>query len=124
VPDHGVDLGVDLYKLLVVAKDDLPSVSAIYGDAVAAYNRARSGLDAAMQRPDHFGASPGPVHDAWTQLFDTAVKFLSDTHTNLDATAAALTKAVDMYAATDKEAADKFHSMLNERGEPKPGPVK
>jgi hypothetical protein len=121
MPDHGVDLGVDLYELDVVAKDELPSISAIYGDSVAAYNRARTGLDAAMRRPDLFGGSPGPVHDAWVGLFDVALKFFTDTKSNLDATADALSKAIELYEATDKGAADKFHSMLSDRGEPKPG---
>ena len=75
MPDHGADLGVDLYKLLVVAKDDLPSVSAIYGDAVAKYGHARSGLDGVMARPDHFGGDPGPVHAAWVALHGVAAKF-------------------------------------------------
>lgn len=48
MPDHGADLAVDLYRMLVVAKDDLPSVSAVYGDVIAKYGHARSGLDAAM----------------------------------------------------------------------------
>jgi hypothetical protein len=121
MPDHGVDLGVDLYELDVVAKDDLPSISAIYGDSVAAYNRARSGLDAVMKRPDHFGPSPGPVHDSWAGLFNVALKFFTDTQANLDATAAALSKAIELYASTDQEAADKFHAMLKDRGEPHPG---
>ena len=48
MPDHGVDLAVDLYRMLVVAKDDLPAVSAVsavsavYGDVVAKYGQARS----------------------------------------------------------------------------------
>jgi hypothetical protein len=121
VPDHGVDLGVDLYELDIVAKDNLPSISAIYGDSVAAFNRARSGLDAAMQRPALFGASPGPVRDAWVGLFDVTSKFFTDTKSNLDATADALGKAIELYEATDRGAADKFNSMLADRGEPKPG---
>jgi hypothetical protein len=120
--DHGADLGVDLYKLRVVAKDDLPSVSAIYGDAVAKYGLARSALDGAMTRPDHFGGGTlGPVHGAWVDLHDAAAKIMKDTKTNLDETAAALAEAADLYAATDQAAAAEFHRLLAERGEPQPG---
>lgn len=121
MPDHGADLGVDLYKLLVVAKDDLPSVSAIYGDAVAKYGQARFGLDAAMGRPDHFGGDPGPVHAAWVDLYTAAEKFMKDTQVNLDDTATALVKAVDAYQAMDRGAAEELRRLRSERGEPKPG---
>ena len=121
MPDHGVDLGVDLYKLLVVAKDDLPSVSAIYGDAVAKYAQVRSELDGVMARPDHFGGDPGPVHAAWVALHGAAAKFMRDTRTNLDDTASALAKAVTVYEANDKGAAEELQRLQAERGEPKPG---
>jgi hypothetical protein len=122
MPDHGVDLGVDLYKLLIVAKDDLPSVSAVYGDVAGKYGRARSGLDAAMTRPEHFGGGAlGPVHGAWTELYEVAVKFMKDTETNLDETAAALAKAVTLYEENDRAAADQLNRLLAERGEPKAG---
>jgi hypothetical protein len=120
--DHGTDLGVDLYALERVAKDLLPSVSAIYGDAVAKYASARNTLDAAMNRPDHFGGNAlGPVHSAWSQLHAAAAKFITDTQTNLTDTAASLDEATELYASTDKAAADEFHRLLTERGEPKPG---
>lgn len=122
MPDRGVDLGVDLYKLLVVAKDDFPSVSAIYGDAVAKYGQARSALDGAMTRPDHFGGETlGPVHAAWVELHGAVAKFMKDTQTNLDETAASLADAVQAYEATDRAAAKEFDRLLAERGEPKPG---
>jgi hypothetical protein len=120
--DHGTDLGVDLYALERVAKDLLPSVSAIYGDAVAKYGHARTTLDDAMNRPDHFGGSTlGPVHPAWAELHAAAAKFIKDTQTNLDDTATSLDEATELYASTDKAAADEFHKLLKERGEPKPG---
>ncbi|MEV6640832.1 type VII secretion target [Amycolatopsis sp. NPDC051371] len=122
MPDHGVDLAVDLYRMLVVAKDDLPSVSAVYGDVVAKYGLARSGLDGAMARPDHFGGGAlGPVHAAWVELHGIAAKFMTDTQANLNDTAAALAKAVEMYATTDRTAADQLHKLIAERGEPTPG---
>lgn len=37
MPDRGVDLGVDLYKLLIVAKDNLPSVAGVYSEAGVRY---------------------------------------------------------------------------------------
>jgi hypothetical protein len=121
MPDQGVDLGADLYKLLVVAKDNLPSVSVIYGDAMAKYNQALSGLAAAMQRPEHFGGSPGPVYGAWTAFHGIAAKFMSDTRSSLDATAAALEKAVEMYAATDQAAAAELKRLRESVGEPEAG---
>jgi Excreted virulence factor EspC, type VII ESX diderm len=122
VPDHGTDLGVDLYALERVAKDLLPSVSAIYGDAVAKYGQARSALDGAMNRPDHFGGSAlGPVHPAWAELHAAAVKFMTDTQTNLNDTATSLAEAAELYASTDSAAAKEFRRLLEERGEPKPG---
>ena len=122
VADHGVDLGVDLYALRRVAKDLLPSVSAIYGDAVSRYGQARSALDAAMTRPDHFGdGSLGPVHPAWSDLHAVAAKIMKDTQANLDDTATALATAADLYASTDQAAAAEFHRLMAERGEPRPG---
>jgi hypothetical protein len=122
MPDHGVDLGVDLYELLTVAKDNLPSVAAVYGDAVAKYGNALDDVDDAMRRPDHFGGGMlGPVHQAWIQLHGVAAKVMSDTQTSLDATALALGQAVEMYAATDKAAADELARLRHTRGEPAAG---
>ncbi len=122
MPDHGADLGVDLYYLFVTAKDLLPSVSAIYGDVVARYGQAHATLDHAMTRPDLFGGGTlGPVHAAWSELHGAASKIMKDTQTNLDDTAAALAEAAELYKATDQAAADRFRQLLAERGEPKPG---
>src|SRR3954468_19207538 len=122
MPDHGADLAVDLYRMLVVAKDDLPSVSAVYGDVIAKYGHARSGLDAAMTRPDHFGGGAlGPVHAAWIELHSAAAKVMTDSQSSLTDTAAALAKAVEMYSANDRAAADQLHKLIAERGEPMPG---
>ncbi|HEV8558276.1 MAG TPA: type VII secretion target [Actinophytocola sp.] len=119
--DHGATLALDLYDLYTVAKDDLPSVAAIYGDVVARYASVRSTVDGAMTRPDHFGDTLGPVHTAWTHLHDIAATFMKDTERNLDETAATLTEAVKLYEATDHAARDRFNQLLNERGEPTPG---
>jgi hypothetical protein len=122
MPDHGADLAVDLYRMLVVAKDDLPSVSAVYGDVIAKYGQARSGLDGAMTRPDHFGGGAlGPVHAAWIELHSAAAKFMTDSQSSLNDTAAALAKAVEMYSANDRAAADQLHKLIAERGEPTAG---
>ncbi|AEK41346.1 hypothetical protein RAM_14290 [Amycolatopsis mediterranei S699] len=94
----------------------------MYGDVVAKYGRARSGLDGAMTRPGHFGgAALGPVHAAWVELHAAAAKFLTDTQANLNDTATALAKAAEMYATTDRTAADQLHKLIAERGEPTPG---
>jgi excreted virulence factor EspC (type VII ESX diderm) len=122
MPDHGVDLGVDLYRLYVVAKDDLPSVAAVYGDVLGKYDRARNGVAKAMTRPDHFGGGTlGPVHDAWTNLYGAAQKIMRDTQRNLEETATSLAEAANLYAEKDQGAADSFHKLLRERGEPTPG---
>jgi hypothetical protein len=75
-----------------------------------------------MTRPDHFGGGAlGPVHAAWTGLHAAAAKFTTDTQSHLNDTATALAKAVEMYAATDRTAADELHKLIAERGEPTPG---
>jgi hypothetical protein len=75
-----------------------------------------------MTRPDHFGGGAlGPVHAAWTGLHAAAAKFMTDTQSHLNDTATALAKAVEMYAATDRTAADELHKLIAERGEPTPG---
>jgi hypothetical protein len=123
VPDSGEALGADLYKLLVVGKDDLPSVAAIYGEAVQMFgNTAKVAADA-MRRPEYFGGSLGRVHDSWMALRDTVNRFLSDTQGSLDDTGHALVLAVGAYEASDTVARDKLRSLRQQNGEPHPGQV-
>lgn len=103
--DHGAAFGVDLYELETAAKEDLPTVSAVYGDAVANCDRIPPSLDAAMRRPEHFGGDPlGPVHKSYLALHHAAAGVLRKTKGNLDDTATALDKAVQLYAASDNAA--------------------
>ncbi|MDQ3577849.1 MAG: hypothetical protein M3443_09670 [Actinomycetota bacterium] len=121
MPDQGVDLGVDLYKLLVVAKDNLPSVAAVYSEAVSKYESALGGVAGAMTRPDHFGGALGPVYQSWVSLHTVAAKVLSDTESSLEATALSLSQAIDLYASTDQAAAAEFKRLREVNGEPSAG---
>lgn len=117
---HGADLGADLYKLLVVAKDNLPSVAAEYHEAASKLNAVLSNLDGVMRRPDRFGDSLGPVHAAWVELQGDLATFLTETDTNLTDTAEALNQAVEQYAATDHGAKVELDRLRQTVGEPKP----
>jgi excreted virulence factor EspC (type VII ESX diderm) len=121
MPDHGVDLGVDLYKLLVVAKNDLPSVATIYTDAGKQLSAAASSVDGVMRRPDHFGDAFGPVHSAWVTLHDVASSVLTTTASSLTDTASVLADSAQRYADTDHAAAQTFHNLLRVNGEPRAG---
>jgi hypothetical protein len=121
MPDHGADLGVDLYKLDVVAKNDLPSVAGVYTDATAKFKSIANSLDATMKRPDYFGDTLGPVHTAWVTLHDAAGSVLDRTGSSLDDTAKVLSDAVGRYADTDQAAAKTFNDMLKTDGQPHVG---
>lgn len=118
--DSGKELGVDLYDVLVVAKDFLPSVSAEYTGVLADYSMAEAGVAGAMERSAHFGGSTlGPVHDSWLQAKQAAVGFMSSMKTSLDDTATALVRAVELYRAVDQAASDELNRQY-QRHEPKP----
>lgn len=117
MPDHGKDLGADLYQILTVAKDDLPSIAAIYHECKGKVD-ATSGVDGAMRRPDFFGGSLGPVHDAWVSVRDLLDRFLGDTSTNLEDTGHALELAVKAYAGTDADASAELDRLRQVNGEP------
>jgi len=112
------EFAFDLYKLLVVAKDDLPSVAHIYHDCTANSASALAGVDAAMTRPAYFGGSLGPVHDSWVALHDAVQKILEDTGINLDDTATALDQAARQYEATDTAAAKALRDLIAQDGDP------
>jgi hypothetical protein len=56
----GEALGVDLYRLVYVARNDLPSLADIYHECARRADVARSGLAAAMNRPAHFDGTLDP----------------------------------------------------------------
>ena len=67
------------------------------------------------------GDESGPVHEAWTEPCGAALKIMQDTQRNLGETATSLAEAANLYAEKDQGAADEFHRLLRERGEPTPG---
>ncbi|SDC42459.1 hypothetical protein [Actinokineospora iranica] len=119
--EHGEEFGADLYKLLVVAKDNLPSVAAEYREAASKLGAVLSNLDGVLRRPDLFGGgSLGPVHAAWVALHADAAKFLSDTESSLTDTGEALAQAVNQYAETDHAAKVELDRLRQTVGEPVP----
>jgi hypothetical protein len=121
MPDHGADLGVDLYKLLVVAKNDLPSVAATYTDAGKQLSAAASSVDSVMRRPEYFGDAFGPVHPAWVALHDAAASIMATTASSLTDTASVLADCARRYADTDHAAAQTFDNLIRQVGEPREG---
>lgn len=121
MPDHGADLGVDLYKLLVVAKNDLPSVAAIYTDAGSRFSAVAGSVGGVMHRPDQFGGTLGPVYSAWVALHDVAASVLATTAASLTDTASVLADSAQRYADTDHAAAQTFDNLRRQDGEPRPG---
>lgn len=120
MPDHGEELGADLYKLLVVGQQDLPSIAEIYHESVADLDAAGGQAGAAMNRPAFFGGGGGgPVQEAWSALEQTVQHLLKETASNLDDTGHALVLAVNAYAAADGAARDKLNSLRSVNGEPK-----
>jgi uncharacterized protein YukE len=119
--DQGAALGADLYKLLVVAKDNLPSIAAEYREAASKLRAVLSSLDGVMRRPELFGGgSLGPVHSAWVALHADAAELLADTESSLTDTGEALNQAVNQYAATDHAAKAELDRLRQTVGEPVP----
>ncbi|PXX53401.1 hypothetical protein DFR70_12712 [Nocardia tenerifensis] len=108
----GRALGVDLYKLEHVAKADFPLIAGHYEKAIDSCQRVLDGLGQAMQRPAEFG--PDPVLPAYLALHDTMIEFLKQTKSNLDATAVALHRTVQIYANADRTAADELDRKVND----------
>jgi uncharacterized protein YukE len=119
MPDQGADLGFDLYKLLVVAKNDLPSVAAIYDDATARFRMIGGSVADTMRRPDHFNGTLGPVYTSWVSLHDTVASMLSSTESSLNDTSKVLADAANRYAETDSAAAKRFADLRHQIGEPR-----
>jgi len=115
MPDKGVDLGADLYKLEIMATRNLPDVAAEYSTA-AAHVGATDGGGGAFSRDPIFGGTQGPAYVPWTELRDTVKKFLSDTDYNLTETAHALQLAVQAYAETDSAASHELDRLRKQNG--------
>lgn len=99
----GAALGADLYRLHVMAKDNLPAVAAEYRAAAGSVAQTDSGLGA-FTRSTPFNGPQGVARGAWVELRDTIERILKETDDNLMDTAEALTLAVEAYSASDYEA--------------------
>ena len=121
MPDQGADLGVDLYKLQVVAKNDLPSVAAIYAESGSQFSAVANSVDGVMRRPAYFGDTLGPVHSAWTALRDAVASMLATTASSLGDTASVLADCAQRYADTDHAAAQEFDKLCAQDGGVTPG---
>lgn len=122
---RGDALGADLYRLLVVANRDLPSISEIYHVCLSQADQVTPHIDAVMHRPDFFGTGDyGPVREPWVVLHGLLRWFLAQTAANLSDTAAVLKMAVDAYRATDDRAAAKLRALCAADGYPVPDRVK
>ncbi|WP_213453862.1 hypothetical protein [Rhizomonospora bruguierae] len=114
----GEALAADLYRLLVVARNDLPSVADAYHECAKHSGSAGTGAAAAMTRPVYFGGRLGPVHDAWVDLHEKVHRHLAVTGENLDDAAAALELAARQYHDTDATAGQKLDALLKQNGDP------
>jgi hypothetical protein len=116
MPDSGMDLGADLYRLHTMATSNLPDVAEVYRRAAARLVSTDSGLTAAFVRPAQFGGTRGPAYKPWVDLRDTIKGFLSDTGNNLGETAAALLLAVEAYSEVDHAAGVEFKELKRKHG--------
>lgn len=119
-PDSGDVLAADLYALLEVAKDDLPSVSELFNTALTGLRSASTSLGPPMHRPDCFWGSTSPVQQPLLDLMTTVDGFVAGTTTALDDAGHALAIAVDRYADTDDQARQ---SLANKRLHNEPHPT-
>lgn len=113
MPDHGEDLGADLYHLWLAGKADLPAVAGAYSSAAGNVAATDNDIYSAMWRPTRFGGdSYGPVFYSWTALRDELASMLSDTTQNLTLTGEALCLAATEYAKTDSAAAAEMQRLI------------
>ncbi|EXG79857.1 hypothetical protein [Cryptosporangium arvum] len=120
----GQDLGVQLYGLLVAAKNHLLEIAGQYGVALAALDASGYGASGAFSRPAELGGGfYGPVYQPLADLREELAQALTTTKENLGLTADALVLATQVYADSDAEAAAEFHRLLTDQahGEPRPG---
>lgn len=113
VPDSGVDLGADLYRLWCAGRSNLPILAAQFANA----NRevvATTADDAAFHRADHFGDSP--VLHAFSALRSELQGMLAYTAESLEMTGEALCRAADAYARTDLTAARELDRLRRDNG--------
>src|SRR5215475_4291866 len=120
MPDHGRDLGADLYHLWLAGKDNLPSVAGEYGRAASDVAATDSAF-AVMWRPSRFGGDTyGPVYYSWTTLRDELQTILSETASNLTLTGEALVLAANQYAKTDRAVAAEMKRLIQTDGTVQP----
>lgn len=117
MPDHGKDLGADLYHLWLAGKTDLPAVAGAYSSAANNVSATDNDMYSAMWRPTRFGGdSYGPVFYSWTALRDELASMLADTAMNLALTGQALCRAATEYAKTDSAAAAEMKRLIDVDG--------
>jgi hypothetical protein len=116
--DSGDLLAVDLYELLKVAEDYVPSVADLFNTALTGLRSASTSLGAAMQRPDYFWGATSPVQQPLLDLMHTVDGFVAGTKAALDDTGRALVTAVDRYAESDDRARQALAFKRAHDGEP------
>ncbi len=117
MPDHGKDLGADLYHLWLAGNDNLPAVADEYRRTADDLSNIDNDIYRAMWRPARFGGDDyGTVFYAWTALRDELQSMLSDTATNLTLTGEALCLATNVYAKTDDAASDEMRRLIEVDG--------
>jgi hypothetical protein len=116
--DTGDLLAADLYELLKVAENYVPSVADLFGTALGGLRSASSSLGTAMHRPDYFWGATSPVQQPLLDLMHTVDGFVAGTQTALDDTGRALVTAVHRYAEGDDVAQQALAIKVQREGEP------
>jgi hypothetical protein len=127
MPDVGVDLGADLYRLWLAGRDNLPSVADEYAAANQHLDGTNDGLNSAFLQPEEFGLGDyGLVYGPWKVLRDELQTIMADMSVSLTRVAAALCLAATQYAEHDDVARAEFARLRNVNGDPPvltvPGP--
>ena len=116
--DTGDVLAVDLYELLKVAEDYVPSVADLFGTANSGLRSASTSLGTAMHRPDYFWGGTSPVQQPLLNLMQAVDGFVAGTKEALDETGHALVIAVQRYAEGDDVARQALAGKVQTQGEP------
>ena len=115
--NSGTGFAVDLYLLEKVAKDHLPTVAIVYGNAIGKAQSAKAGLDGLPPVPEQFQGGGGSVSHGYDQLHGAISDVLQSTRTSLEETAEALHQAARLYAEQDQGTANKLSQLMEDRGE-------
>jgi len=116
VPDTGIDLGADLWRLYRAGRQSLPAVAREFASACINVWNAGDDAQPAFERPAKFAGTTGPVCDEWVELAATVARFLEQTKNNLEDTGIALILAADTYARADDVASHELERLKREHG--------